>query len=121
MNDIVRLDRVAVQRRLHEFLGREVIPDVGVDERMFWPRFAALIAELTPINEALLNRRDELQARIDDWHRRHPGAGFDRTAYEAFLREIGYLTPEPAPFQVGTANVDPEIATIAGQGQVSGG
>ncbi len=114
MNDIVRLDRVAVQRRLHEFLGREVIPDVGVDERMFWPRFAALIAELTPINEALLNRRDELQARIDDWHRRHPGAGFDRTAYEAFLREIGYLTPEPAPFQVGTANVDPEIATIAG-------
>ncbi len=114
MNEIVRLDRVAVHRRLHDFLDREVMPDSGVDERAFWPRFAAMIAELAPSNEALLRRRDELQSRIDDWHRRHPGAGFDRTAYESFLREIGYLSPEPAPFQVGTANVDPEIATIAG-------
>ena len=114
MNEIVRLDRVAVHRRLHEFLDREVIPGTGVDERTFWPGFAGMIAELAPDNDALLRRRDELQARIDDWHRRHPGAGFDPSAYEAFLREIGYLTPEPAPFRVGTANVDPEIATIAG-------
>ncbi|MDE2294227.1 MAG: malate synthase G [Gammaproteobacteria bacterium] len=114
MNEIVRLDRVAVQRRLHEFLDREVIPGSGVDAHAFWSGFARLITELAPINAALLRRRDELQSRIDDWHRRHPGAGFDRTAYESFLREIGYLAPEPAPFQIGTANVDPEIATIAG-------
>src|SRR3546814_9724600 len=64
-------------------------------------------------SDLLLDRRDALQARIDGWHRANPSP-FDPSAYEAFLREIGYLQPEPAPFAVATSRVDPEIATLAG-------
>ena len=67
-----------------------------------------------PITERLLAERESLQAQIDRWHRDHKGQGFDATAYEVFLRDIGYLHPEPAPFSITTDNVDPEIAQIAG-------
>ena len=67
-----------------------------------------------PCNEALLRRRDELQSQIDAWHRAHPGADFDAPSYRAYLREIGYVRPSPAPFEIDTAGVDPEIAHIAG-------
>ncbi|HUY83429.1 MAG TPA: malate synthase G [Steroidobacteraceae bacterium] len=114
MSEIIPIGRIGVDRRLHEFVGREVLPGSGVEERMFWSGFAAVVADLAPANAALMRRRDELQAKIDAWHRSHPGTGFDRAAYEAFLREIGYLLPEPTVFRIGTANVDREIASLAG-------
>lgn len=110
----VVIDRIAVNQRLHEFVAREAIPGTGIVERDFWRGFAALVTQLAPANAALMNRRDELQTRIDDWHRRHPGTRFDRAAYERFLREIGYLVAPPQPFRIGTANVDREIAVTAG-------
>jgi malate synthase len=96
------------------FVNDEAIPGTGITPEAFWSGFAALLRDLAPRNQALLARRDALQAAIDAWHRDHRGQVHDAAAYTAFLREIGYLQPEPAPFAATTENVDPEIASIAG-------
>ncbi len=97
-----------------DFVDKELLPAIAVEPGAFWPGFEALIDELTPVNRALLNTRDELQEQIDDWHRAHPGDDYDHAEYVAFLRSIGYLLEPGAEFTIGTANVDPEIAEIAG-------
>ncbi len=97
---------------LHRFVEAEALPGTGLDPEAFWAGFAALVRDLAPRNRALLARRDALQARIDAWHEEH-GAG-EPEAYRAFLREIGYLLPRPAPFSVSTSRVDDEIAAVAG-------
>jgi malate synthase len=99
---------------LHDFINTEALPGTGLDQAAFWAGFGALLAEFAPRNAALLAKRDELQARIDAWHLERKGAIHDQAAYQAFLREIGYLRPDPAPFSVATENVDEEIAVIAG-------
>ncbi len=99
---------------LHEFIGNEALPGTGVATKDFWEGFSALVTDLAPRNKALLAKRDELQARIDQWNDRHRGKPDDQEAYIAFLREIGYLQAEPDQVAVRTANVDPEIASIAG-------
>jgi malate synthase len=114
MRAISGADDVSVDDGLYEFVTREAMPGTGTEERPFWSGFAALVRELTPRNAALLRRRDELQNDIDAWHRAHPGASFDRPGYKARLVEIGYLLPEKGPFAIDTANVDAEIAHIAG-------
>jgi malate synthase len=80
----------------------------------FWDGFAGLLKEFAATNAALLAKRDELQGKIDAWHVAHKGKTHDAAAYEGFLREIGYLLPDPPAFLVDTANVDDEIAVIAG-------
>ncbi|MEO1080527.1 MAG: malate synthase G [Pseudomonadota bacterium] len=97
-----------------DLVEKEICPGSGVESAAVWESLAAIIAELKPRNEALLAERDRLQARIDAWHREHPGADYDRAAYRGFLEEIGYLLPEPAPFSVSTENVDDEVARISG-------
>ena len=99
---------------LKSFIETEALPGTGVSPEAFWAGLSAILADLGPRNEALLARRDELQARIDAWHQANPQKPIDGAAYEAFLREIGYLLPEPEDFQVSTANVDPELGAIAG-------
>ena len=98
---------------LHAFIA-EALPGTGVSQDAFWTGLAAMVAELAPQNAALLARRDEMQRQIDHWHQDHPAKPINAGEYEQFLRGIGYLLPEPAPFSVETENVDPEIATIAG-------
>ena len=110
----IKVDAIEIDATLHEFVAREVAPGTGVDARAFWSGFAALAARMAPRNAALLAKRDKLQASIDDWHRKHPGAKIDAQAYKTFLSQIGYLVPEGKPFSVSTANVDAEIATVAG-------
>jgi malate synthase len=99
---------------LADFIETRALPDTGIDAAAFWSGFAALLAATVPTNHALLAKRDAVQAQIDGWHSARKGQAHDPAAYEAFLREIGYLVPEPAPFQIGTQNVDAEIATMAG-------
>ncbi len=96
---------------LAAFVEREVLPGTGIEGHALWDGLAAILARFVPVNRALLAKRDDLQAQIDVWHETN---AFDQAAYELFLHEIGYLVPEPAPFTVDTANVDAEVATMAG-------
>ncbi|GAB5507287.1 MAG: malate synthase G [Rhizobiaceae bacterium] len=113
MSERVETNGLKVDRGLYDFVNSEALPGTGVEADAFWAGLGALVHDLAPKNRALLARRDELQTRIDQWHRDN-GAPSDLDAYEAFLREIGYLLPEGGDFQVSTSNVDPEIAAIAG-------
>ncbi|EIZ80164.1 malate synthase [Novosphingobium sp. Rr 2-17] len=111
-----RIDRSGLQidTGLIRFVEEQVLPPIGLDAAAFWSGFAALLAQFAPRNRALLAKRDDLQARIDAWHIARKGSPIDQGEYQAFLREIDYLVPEPAPFAIETQNVDPEIATMAG-------
>jgi malate synthase len=106
--------QLTIDRALYDFVEDEVLPGVGVVAQQFWTGFAELVRRLQPRNAALLERRDQLQRQIDAWHLEHPGARFNPADYRAFLMRIGYLLPEPVPFAVSTAEVDEEIARIAG-------
>jgi malate synthase len=99
---------------LHSFVETELLPGTGVTPSAFWVALEKILADFTPQNAELLRRRDELQAQIDAWWRERKGKPFDVAEETAFLREIGYLLPEPADFEIGTQNVDPEIAKLAG-------
>jgi len=103
-----------IAKPLYEFINAEAIPGTDVTVEAFWAGFGALVSELAPRNKALLDKRDGLQGQIDEWHRSHRSQPIDRDAYVGFLREIGYLVPEPPDFVIGTTNVDAEIAAIAG-------
>jgi malate synthase len=114
MRATVSVDELEVDQALYDFVNSEAIPGSGVQVQTFWNGFASLVRTLAPRNAELLRKRDELQAKIDAWHRQNPGPGFDHAKYKTFLSEIGYLVREGAPFAVSTANVDTEIALIAG-------
>ena len=113
MTDRIEIAGLQIARQLHDFVADEAIPGTGIDAREFWAGLSHIVHDLAPRNRALLRRRDDLQGKIDAWHRKH-GAPSDIEDYKAFLGEIGYLVPEGVPFQVTTENVDPEIATLAG-------
>ncbi|WP_105386256.1 malate synthase G [Neorhizobium alkalisoli] len=104
---------LAIDEELHDFLVREALPGTGVDAERFFSEFSKAVHDLAPKNRALLAKRDAFQEKLDDWYRKN-GAPTDLSAYEAFLREIGYLLPEGPDFSVSTDKVDPEIAEIAG-------
>ena len=114
MTDMTTRAGIAIDAGLASFLENEVLAPLGRDSAAFWEGFAALLAEFAPRNRALLEKRESLQSQIDAWHTERAGKPHDPAAYKAFLTEIGYLVPEPAGFTIGTQNVDPEIATMAG-------
>ena len=113
MTEFLNRNGLSIDARLATFVDRLALPGTGLDSDRFWGDFAALLNKFAPENAALLAKREDLQRQIDAWHVARAGQAHDSAAYEEFLRDIGYLVPEPA-FVVGTANVDPEIATMAG-------
>jgi malate synthase len=114
MTDRITVGGLQVAVPLHDLIRDEIAPGTGIAPVAFWSALADIVRDLAPRNRALLDRRDSLQAAIDDWHRARRGQSIDPDAYRAFLTDIGYLEPEGPDFAVTTADVDPEIATIAG-------
>ncbi|MDD2535247.1 MAG: malate synthase G [Macromonas bipunctata] len=108
------IHRLQVATELQQFIDNEVLPGTGIDRAAWWAGFDAIVADLAPKNIALLAERDRLQTEMDAWHTAHPGPIADMDAYRAFLEQIGYLVPVPEQAQVTTANVDDELATMAG-------
>jgi malate synthase len=96
------------------FVDDELLPAIGFDADAFWHGVEAIINDLTPVNRELLQIRDDLQAKIDEWHKARPGSDWDHEEYCAFLTKIGYLKPAGEFPTIETSNVDPEIAEIAG-------
>jgi malate synthase len=99
---------------LYNLVNNDIIPGTGIAADHFWSQLESILDDLAPKNRALLKKRDDLQAQIDEWHRQHAGQTHDAVAYKQFLTDIGYLIPEGDDFQVTTANIDSEISTQAG-------
>ncbi|MFO7706029.1 MAG: malate synthase G [Halopseudomonas sp.] len=114
MTERVQVGSLQVAKVLHDFINQQAIPGSGVHADAFWAGFETLLNDLAPKNKALLAKRDALQAKIDAWHQGRAGQAHNAAEYKAFLLEIGYLLPEPDDFQATTANVDEEIAQLAG-------
>jgi malate synthase len=114
MTDRVPVGNLRVARVLYDFVNNEALPGTDIDPDSFWAGADKVITDLTPKNQGLLARRDELQAQIDKWHRHHVIEPHDPEAYRQFLTEIGYLLPEPEDFTITTSGLDDEITTTAG-------
>ena len=110
------IDRAGLQvaASLAAFIDDQALPGTGIEPEAFWAGTADIFARFAPDNVALLRKRDTMQAQIDSWHEQRTGQPHDAAAYQAFLREIGYLVAEPAPFTIGSENVDDEVARLAG-------
>ncbi|WP_298297424.1 malate synthase G [uncultured Litoreibacter sp.] len=114
MTDRVTRSELAVDKILADFIENQALEGTGVSADTFWDALSKLAHEMGPRNAALLEKRETIQGQIDAWHVENRGKTHDHAAYKAFLQEIGYLVPEGGDFQIDTANVDEEIATIAG-------
>jgi malate synthase len=114
MTDYVTRGRLQVAAELDRFLADEALSGIDIDAQAFWAGVEAMIQDLAPRNRALLEKRDALQQKLDDWHRSHPGPIHDLSTYRDFLSEVGYLVEPPERVRVSTANVDPEVALQAG-------
>ena len=114
MSEYVSQNGIQIATELIDFVNDRALPGTGVDAAKFWQGFAEILATFAPRNAELLAKRETLQAQIDAWHLDRKGQPIDQTDYQSFLKDIGYLVEEPAPFSITTENVDPEIATMAG-------
>jgi malate synthase len=114
MTERVNAGGLQVAQVLYDFINNEAIDGTGIKPDDFWSALGGIVADMTPRNRELLEKRDQLRAALDDWYRQRKGGPFDMAEYKAFLREVGYLQPEGEDFQAATQNVDPEIAQVAG-------
>jgi malate synthase len=114
MTEFVTRAGIEADPQLAAFIETDVLGPLGRDVDAFWKGFADLLGRFGPRNADLLARREDLQAKIDAWHIERAGQPHEADAYRTFLEDIGYLVPEPGEFTIGTENVDPEIATMAG-------
>jgi malate synthase len=114
MSTYVEAGDLRVNEALHTLVAEEIAPGTGVEPEAFWQSLGEIVAEQGPENRTLLDKRDDLQKQIDDWHGERRGRTIDISEYRQFLLDIGYMVPEGDAFQASTTNVDPEIATVAG-------
>ncbi len=114
MTEFVTRAGIEADPQLAAFIETDVLGSLGRDVDAFWKGFADLLGRFGPRNADLLAKREDLQAKIDAWHTERAGQPHEAGAYRTFLEDIGYLVPEPGEFTIGTENVDPEIATMAG-------
>jgi malate synthase len=117
MTERTAIHQLQVAQPLLNFINHQMLPATGVNPEKFWKGFSDIVTDLAPKNIALLAERDRIQTAMDQWHSAHPGpvaAGKAMKAYRKYLSQIGYLVPEPKNAQATTANVDAELAKLAG-------
>ena len=114
MTEYINHGSLKVSKELDDLINKKVCIGIDLEPENFWVSFERIIEEFTPRNRALLDKREDLQKKIDDWHLANKGKPIDKAEYKNFLKEIGYLLEEPEDFSIETKNVDPEIASIAG-------
>ena len=114
MTEYLDKGNLQVSKSLDKLITENVCHSIDLSPETFWSKFEEILNEFSPRNKKLLEKRESLQEQIDNWHIANKGKDFDKTAYKDFLKEIGYLLDEGDDFSIDTANVDPEISTIAG-------
>lgn len=114
MSDRIQVGSLQIAPVLHQLLENDIAPGTGIEPAAFWAALESLVNILGPRNRELLSIRDDMQLKIDQWHRDNPGANYNKAAYKKFLGEIGYLLPESDDFAINTENVDEEVAVLAG-------
>ena len=110
----VNINELKINKTLLDFINQEVLPETDINEKDFWIKFSKVVHELSPINKALIEKREKIQRQIDDWHLNNSKEQFKKDDYIQFLKSISYLIPEGKDFRIDTSNVDEEIAKIAG-------
>ncbi len=113
MSNRIEISGLSIDSDLYNLVDKEISPGTGIDSQLFWQSLADICTDLGAGNRSLLNERDDLQRKLDEWHRTHSGQ-IDFAQYKSFLREIGYLVEEGGSFKISTENVDDEVALIAG-------
>ncbi len=111
---MIEKNGLKISSTLFEFINNEVIPGTKIDIEEVWSKFSNIVHELAPINKALIQKREEIQKKIDDWHKSNQGKDFNKAEYFNFLESIGYLIKERDNFKIETADVDSEISSVAG-------
>ncbi len=112
--EIIDKNGLKISKTLFEFINSEAIPGTGIDTDVFWNKFSKFVHELAPINKELIEKREIIQKKIDEWHRSRKGKVLDKEEYISFLKSINYLVEEKEDFQIETSNVDEEISSIPG-------
>ena len=112
--EMIDKNGLKVSSTLLEFINKEVIPGTNIDIEKFWSKFSSIVHELSPINKALILKRETIQKKIDDWHVSNKGKDFNKNEYINFLKSIEYLIEKENDFKIETAGVDEEISSIAG-------
>ena len=111
---ITEKNGLKINTKLLDFVNNEIIPGTGIKSEEFWTSFAKIVHELAPINKKLIQKREDIQKKIDEWHKKNKGKDLNKREYLDFLKSISYIVEEKDDFNIETANVDDEIARIAG-------
>ena len=112
--NIIDKNGLKISSTLFQFINGEVIPETNIKPDDFWDKFEKVVNELSPINKNLIEKRELIQKKIDEWHKNNKSKELDKKEYIRFLKSIGYITEEKEDFKIETLNVDQEIASIAG-------
>ena len=110
----VTTNDLKIDKTLFDFINNEVLPGTDINQDDFWKKFSKVVHEMSPENKKLIEKRENIQKQIDEWHLANPKDKFDKNKYTEFLKSISYLTDEGGEFKITTSNVDDEIAKIAG-------
>ena len=111
---IIDKNGLKISSVMFDFVNNEAIPETGLDPDQFWAKFSEVVHEMAPTNKYLIEKRETIQKKIDDWHKSNKGKEFDKTEYIKFLKSLDYLIEEKNEFKIETSNVDEEISSIAG-------
>lgn len=110
----IKVNNLQIDERLFDFVNKEAIPGTNLESNKFWEDFDEAVHKLQPINKKLLEKRDEIQKKIDEWHLSRKGSNLNKKEYFNFLKSIGYIVEDQGDFKIETLNVDEEISSIAG-------